>query len=49
MTTIFHPYDVTQEEEIKESLDFNRRSRLKHVDQTLYIGTNNLDTAIDLC
>lgn len=33
LSTIFHPYDVRQEEEIGEPLDFNRRSRLKHVDR----------------
>ncbi|MEW6071723.1 MAG: FAD/NAD(P)-binding protein [Planctomycetota bacterium] len=28
-----HPYDVTQEAEMLEPLDFNRRSRLKHADR----------------
>jgi len=33
MKTPFHPYDVTQEIEMQEPLDFNRRSRLKNVDR----------------
>ncbi|MFC1482006.1 FAD/NAD(P)-binding protein [Candidatus Neomarinimicrobiota bacterium] len=34
MTTLLHPYDVTQENDMLLPLDFNRRSRLKHVDHT---------------
>ena len=34
MTELLHPYDITQEADIMQPLDFNRRSRLKHVDQT---------------
>ena len=34
MTTLLHPYDVTQESDMQSPLDFNRRSRLKHVDRT---------------
>jgi sulfhydrogenase subunit gamma (sulfur reductase) len=34
MNTLFHPYDVNHEAEVQEPLDFNRRSRLKHVDKT---------------
>jgi len=30
----FHPYDIAKETEILERLDFNRRSRLMHVDKT---------------
>jgi NAD(P)H-flavin reductase len=33
MSTQFHPYDVNDEAEVREPLNFNRRSRLKHVDQ----------------
>lgn len=33
MTTLFHPYYITQEAEIAQPLDYNRRSQLKHVDQ----------------
>ena len=31
MTSLFHPYDVTQEAEVNEPLDFKRRSRLQNV------------------
>lgn len=34
MRTLIHPYDVAQEAEMLEPLDFNRRSRLKDVDRT---------------
>jgi hypothetical protein len=33
MSTLFPAYDVNDEAEVREPLDFNRRSRLKHVDQ----------------
>jgi len=32
-TTLLHPYDISKETEMGEPLDFNRRSRLKHVDR----------------
>jgi NAD(P)H-flavin reductase len=32
MTPLLHPYDVNREEEMLEPLDYNRRTRLKHVD-----------------
>jgi NAD(P)H-flavin reductase len=34
MTSLLHSYDVTREDEIREPLDFNRRTHLKHVDRT---------------
>ena len=34
MSGPWHPYDITQESEMLERLDFHRRSRLKHVDRT---------------
>ncbi len=34
MNTQIHPYDVTKESDMLQPLDFNRRSRLKNVDQT---------------
>jgi len=34
MTPHLQPYDVTREDEIREPLDFNRRTHLKHVDRT---------------
>jgi sulfhydrogenase subunit gamma (sulfur reductase) len=33
MTALLHPYDVREENDMREALDFNRRSRLKHVDR----------------
>ena len=33
MRALFHPYDISEESEMLEPLDFNRRSRLKHVDR----------------
>jgi NAD(P)H-flavin reductase len=34
MSIFLHPFDVSREAEMREPLDFNRRSRLKHVDRT---------------
>jgi sulfhydrogenase subunit gamma (sulfur reductase) len=34
MTSHLEPYDVTQESDMQQPLDFNRRSRLKHVDKS---------------
>jgi NAD(P)H-flavin reductase len=34
MSIFLHPFDVSKEAEMLEPLDFNRRSRLKHVDRT---------------
>ena len=42
MSTPFHVYDVNQEADVKEPLDFNRRSRLKHVDQTFKAEITNV-------
>jgi NAD(P)H-flavin reductase len=39
---ILHPYDITQESEMLEPLDFNRRSRLKHVDGTFKAKITNV-------
>ena len=33
MSTIFQPYEIARERDMLEPLDFNRRSRLKHVDR----------------
>ena len=35
MSTLFHPYHVSKEAEMLEPVDYNRRSRLKHVDRVL--------------
>ena len=42
MTIYFHPYDVTREAEMVEPLDFNRRSRLKHVDRAFKATITNI-------
>ena len=41
MSTLFHGYDVKQEAEMREPLDFNRRSRLKNVDRTFRAEITN--------
>ncbi len=42
MNTLFHAYDVNRESEVLEPLDFNRRSRLKHVDKTFKAEITNI-------
>jgi sulfhydrogenase subunit gamma (sulfur reductase) len=42
MSTLFHAYDVNQDVEVREPLDFNRRSRLKHVDKTFRAEITNV-------
>jgi sulfhydrogenase subunit gamma (sulfur reductase) len=42
MNAILHPYEVTQEEEMLEPLDFNRRSRLKDVDKCFKAEVTNV-------
>jgi NAD(P)H-flavin reductase len=42
MTVVLHPYDVTNELEIQEPLDFNRRSRLQHVDRVFKSVITNI-------
>lgn len=42
MKRLIHPYDVTQESDMSEPLDFNRRSRLKHVDKTFRAEISNV-------
>ena len=42
MSTLLHPYIVTKETEMAEPLDFNRRSRLKHVDKTFRAAITNI-------
>ncbi|MCP4604158.1 MAG: oxidoreductase [Proteobacteria bacterium] len=42
MSVILHPYDVRQELEILEPIDFNRRSRLKHVDKLFQAEITNI-------
>jgi sulfhydrogenase subunit gamma (sulfur reductase) len=42
MSVVLHPYDVKQELAIQEPLDFNRRSRLQHVDQVFRSEITNV-------
>jgi sulfhydrogenase subunit gamma (sulfur reductase) len=42
MSVILHPYDVRQESDILEPVDFNRRSRLKHVDRLFKADITNI-------
>lgn len=42
MSTIFHPYDITREAEMKEPLDFTRRGRLQDVDRTFRSTITNV-------
>jgi sulfhydrogenase subunit gamma (sulfur reductase) len=48
MTDLLHPYDITQEADIMQPLDFNRRSRLKHVDQTFKSEIINIIRLTDM-
>jgi sulfhydrogenase subunit gamma (sulfur reductase) len=42
MTALLHPYDVREENDMHEALDFNRRSRLKHVDRVFRAEITNI-------
>ena len=42
MTDLIHPYHIAKESEMCEQLDFNRRSRLKHVDRTFRAEITNV-------
>jgi len=42
MSALLHPYDVTKEAEMAEPLNFNDRSRLKHVDRTYRAEITNI-------
>ena len=48
MTGLFFPYDVTQETEVKEPLDFKRRSRLQNVDRTFKAEITNITRLTDM-
>jgi len=47
MSVILHPYDVRQESDILQPVDFNRRSRLKHVDQLFKAEITNVVSLTD--
>ncbi len=42
MSIIFHKYDITQEAEMREPLDFNRRSRISNVDGLFKVELANI-------
>jgi NAD(P)H-flavin reductase len=42
MTAVINPYHVTEERDMLEPLDFNRRSRLKHVHETFRAEITNI-------
>lgn len=42
MSALIHPYEVSKETEMLEPLDFNRRSRLKHVDKVFKATITNI-------
>jgi NAD(P)H-flavin reductase len=42
MSVVLHPYDVRQELEMQEALDFNRRSRLQHNHQLFRAELTNI-------
>ena len=42
MKPISRPYDITQEVDMRQPLDFNRRSRLKHVDKVFKAEITNV-------
>ncbi len=48
MKRLFHPYEVTKEAEVKQPLDFNRRSRLKHTDKTFKAEITNVIRLTDM-
>lgn len=48
MTPLIHPYDVTKESDMTEPLDFNRRSRLKNVDETFKAEITNIIRLTDM-
>lgn len=48
MSTLFHPYDIDQEVDMQQPLDFNRRSRLKDVDRTFKAEIMNVIRLTDM-
>lgn len=48
MRTLIHPFDVAQDTEMLEPLDFNRRSRLKDVDRTFKAEILNIIRLTDM-
>lgn len=48
MSLLLHPYDVRTEPDMQAPLDYNRRNRLKHVDQVYKAEITNIVTLTDL-
>lgn len=48
MSNLFHPYDIHQEVDMQQPLDFNRRSRLKDVDRTFKAEIMNVIRLTDM-
>jgi NAD(P)H-flavin reductase len=42
MSVVLHPYDLENESEIQEPVDFNHRAELKHVDKTFKAEITNI-------
>jgi sulfhydrogenase subunit gamma (sulfur reductase) len=45
---LFHPYEVEKDSDMREPLDFRRRSRLKHTDQTFKAEIANIIPLTDM-
>ncbi len=48
MTSLLHPYYITHEADMMQPLDYNRRSRLKHVDQVFRSEIINIIRLTDM-
>ncbi len=48
MTSLFRPYYITHEADMVQPLDYNRRSRLKHVDQVFRSEITNIIRLTDM-
>jgi len=48
MTSLFRPYYITHEADMIQPLDYNRRSRLKHVDQVFRSEITNIIRLTDM-
>lgn len=48
MTSLFRPYYITHEADMMQPLDYNRRSRLKHVDQVFRSEITNIIRLTDM-
>ena len=46
--TLFHPFDIAKENDMRSPLDFNRRSRLMHVDRPFKAEILNIIRLTDM-